>query len=149
MLWIAGITNAMNFLDNMDGLLAGVSAVISAFFLVLSIINGQYLVGLLSAAVLGSCVGFLFWNLNPATVFMGDSGSMFLGFLLACIAIKLRFLGQSPVCFVAGAGDRDGCPDLRHDARGHLAVAARQESTHQPRQGPHIAPPGESGIQQA
>lgn len=95
MIWIAGITNAMNFLDNMDGLLAGISAVISAFFLVLSIINGQYLVGLLSAAVLGACIGFLFWNLNPATVFMGDSGSMFLGFLLACIAIKLRFLGQS------------------------------------------------------
>lgn len=96
-LWIAGITNAMNFLDNMDGLLAGISAVISAFFLVLSIINGQYLVGLLSAAVLGACIGFLFWNLNPANVFMGDSGSMFLGFLLACIAIKLRFLGQSPM----------------------------------------------------
>jgi UDP-GlcNAc:undecaprenyl-phosphate GlcNAc-1-phosphate transferase len=95
-IWITGITNAMNFLDNMDGLLAGISAVISAFFLVLAIINGQYLVGLLSAAVLGACIGFLFWNLNPANVFMGDSGSMFLGFLLACIAIKLRFLGQSP-----------------------------------------------------
>lgn len=95
-IWIVGITNAMNFLDNMDGLLAGISAVIAAFFLVLALINGQYLVSLLSAAVLGACVGFLIWNLNPATVFMGDSGSMFLGFLLACIAIKLRFLGQSP-----------------------------------------------------
>jgi UDP-GlcNAc:undecaprenyl-phosphate GlcNAc-1-phosphate transferase len=94
-IWIVGITNAMNFLDNMDGLLAGISAVISAFFLVLSIINGQYLVGLLSAALLGACIGFLVWNLNPASVFMGDSGSMFLGFMLACIAIKLRFLGQS------------------------------------------------------
>lgn len=95
--WIVGITNAMNMLDNMDGLLAGVSAVIAAFFLVLAIINGQYLVGLLSAAVLGACVGFLVWNFNPASVFMGDSGSMFLGFMLACIAIKLRFLGQTPV----------------------------------------------------
>jgi UDP-GlcNAc:undecaprenyl-phosphate GlcNAc-1-phosphate transferase len=93
--WIVGITNAMNFLDNMDGLLAGISAVMSAFFLVLAVINGQYLVGLLSAAVLGACVGYLFWNLNPASVFMGDTGSMFLGFMLACIAIKLRFLGQS------------------------------------------------------
>lgn len=96
-LWIAGITNAMNFLDNMDGLLAGICSVISAFFLVLAIINGQYLVGLLSAAVLGACIGFLFWNLNPATVFMGDSGSMFLGFLLACLSIKLRFLGQAQI----------------------------------------------------
>lgn len=97
MLWIVGITNAMNFLDNMDGLLAGISAVIAAFFLVLALVNNQYLVSLLSAAVLGACVGFLIWNLNPASVFMGDSGSMFLGFLLACIAIKLRFLGQAQV----------------------------------------------------
>ncbi|MCX6020015.1 MAG: MraY family glycosyltransferase [Chloroflexi bacterium] len=94
-LWLVGITNAMNFLDNMDGLLAGISAVASAFFLVLAVLNGQILVGLLSAAVLGACAGFLFWNLNPASVFMGDSGSMFLGFLLACIAIKLRFIGQA------------------------------------------------------
>jgi UDP-GlcNAc:undecaprenyl-phosphate GlcNAc-1-phosphate transferase len=95
MCWIVGITNAMNFLDNMDGLLAGISAVASSFFLLLAVINGQYLVSLLSAAVLGACIGFLIFNLNPATVFMGDSGSMFLGFLLAVIAIKLRFLGQS------------------------------------------------------
>ncbi|MCS6772956.1 MAG: MraY family glycosyltransferase [Anaerolineae bacterium] len=95
--WIVGISNAMNFLDNMDGLLAGISAVISAFFMALAVINGQYLVALLSAAVLGACIGFLVWNLNPANVFMGDSGSMFLGFLLACIAIKLRFVGQSPL----------------------------------------------------
>jgi UDP-GlcNAc:undecaprenyl-phosphate/decaprenyl-phosphate GlcNAc-1-phosphate transferase len=94
--WIVGITNAMNFLDNMDGLLAGISAVVSAFFLVLALLNGQFLVALLGAALLGACVGFLFWNLNPANVFMGDSGSMFLGFLLATIAIKLRFAGQVP-----------------------------------------------------
>jgi UDP-GlcNAc:undecaprenyl-phosphate GlcNAc-1-phosphate transferase len=93
-LWIVGITNAMNFLDNMDGLLGGICAVVSAFFLVLAVLNGQTLVALLSAAVLGACAGFLFWNLNPASVFMGDSGSMFLGFLLSCIAIKLRFVGQ-------------------------------------------------------
>jgi UDP-GlcNAc:undecaprenyl-phosphate GlcNAc-1-phosphate transferase len=95
MIWIVGITNAMNFLDNMDGLLAGVSAIIATFCLVLSVMNGQILVGALSAALVGACVGFLFYNLNPANVFMGDSGSMFLGFLLACLAIKLRF-AQSP-----------------------------------------------------
>ena len=93
--WIVGITNAMNFLDNMDGLSAGISAIISAFFLVLALQNGQFLVGALATVVLGSCVGFLFWNLNPASVFMGDSGSMFLGFLLACVAIKLRFIAQT------------------------------------------------------
>ncbi len=93
--WIVGVTNAMNFLDNMDGLSAGVSAIVSAFFLVLAVQNGQILVGMLSAVLLGACTGFLFWNLNPASVFMGDSGSMFLGFLLACVAIKLRFVGQT------------------------------------------------------
>ena len=93
--WVVGITNAMNFLDNMDGLSAGVSAVVSAFFLVLSVQNGQFLVAALSATVLGACIGFLVWNLNPANVFMGDSGSMFLGFMLACVAIKLRFVVQT------------------------------------------------------
>jgi UDP-GlcNAc:undecaprenyl-phosphate GlcNAc-1-phosphate transferase len=94
-LWIVGITNAMNFLDNMDGLSAGVSAVASAFFLVLAVQNGQFLVSALTAALLGACIGFLVWNLNPASVFMGDSGSMFLGFMLACVAIKLRFVAQT------------------------------------------------------
>lgn len=94
-LWIVGITNAMNFLDNMDGLLAGISAVISAIFLVLAVLSGQWLVGALSAILLGACIGFLVWNLNPASVFMGDSGSMFIGFFLACVAIRLRF-AQAP-----------------------------------------------------
>ena len=93
--WVVGITNAMNFLDNMDGLSAGVSAIVSAFFLVLAVQNGQFLVSALSAALLGACIGFLIWNLNPANVFMGDSGSMFLGFMLACVAVKLRFVGQT------------------------------------------------------
>lgn len=95
-LWIVGISNAMNFLDNMDGLLAGISAVMSGFFMVLAVLNGQVLVATFSAALMGACIGFLFWNLNPASVFMGDSGSMFLGFLLACVAIKLRFVIQTP-----------------------------------------------------
>lgn len=93
--WIVGITNAMNFLDNMDGLLAGIAAFASAFFLVLAVLNGQILVAALAAALVGACIGFLFYNLNPASVFMGDSGSMFLGFLLACVGIKLRF-AQAP-----------------------------------------------------
>jgi UDP-GlcNAc:undecaprenyl-phosphate GlcNAc-1-phosphate transferase len=91
LLWIVGLTNAMNFLDNMDGLLAGVCAVICSFFTLLATINGQYLVGALSAALVGACLGFLIYNLNPASVFMGDSGSMFLGFFMSCVAIKLRF----------------------------------------------------------
>jgi UDP-GlcNAc:undecaprenyl-phosphate GlcNAc-1-phosphate transferase len=90
-LWIGYITNAVNFLDNMDGLAGGVAAIAAAFFALMCSFSGQYLVGALSIAVLGACLGFLFYNLNPASIFMGDSGALFLGFILAAIGIKLRF----------------------------------------------------------
>jgi UDP-GlcNAc:undecaprenyl-phosphate GlcNAc-1-phosphate transferase len=91
LVWVMGITNAMNLLDNMDGLSGGVGAVASAFFLLLAAMNGQYLVGALSAALLGACIGFLIYNLNPASIFMGDAGALFMGFMLAAVGIKLRF----------------------------------------------------------
>jgi len=90
-LWVGYITNAVNFLDNMDGLAGGVSAVAAAFFALMCSFSGQYLVGALSVALLGACMGFLFYNLNPANIFMGDSGALFLGFILAAVGIKLRF----------------------------------------------------------
>ena len=92
--WIVGIVNAVNFLDNMDGLAAGISAIIALFIFGLAILNGQELVSALSAALFGSAVGFLIYNFNPATTFMGDMGSMFLGFILAVLGIKLRFPHQ-------------------------------------------------------
>ena len=91
LLWLVGVTNAFNLLDNMDGLSGGIAAIAATFFLLMSAFSGQYLVGALSAAVLGACIGFLIYNLNPASIFMGDSGALFLGFLLAAIGIKLRF----------------------------------------------------------
>ncbi len=91
MLWMIGITNALNLLDNMDGLSGGVATVACIFFLLLAVMSGQYLVGSLAAALLGACVGFLYYNLNPATIFMGDTGSLFIGFVLAALGIKLRF----------------------------------------------------------
>ena len=90
-IWLVGVTNAFNLLDNMDGLSGGIAAIAAAFFFLMSSFSGQYLVGALSAAVLGACIGFLLYNFNPASIFMGDSGSLFLGFLLAAIGIKLRF----------------------------------------------------------
>jgi len=90
-IWVVGLTNALNFLDNMDGLSGGIAAIASAFFLLMAVQNGQYLVGVLSAALLGASVGFLIYNFNPATIFMGDTGSLFLGFMLAAVGIKLRF----------------------------------------------------------
>jgi UDP-GlcNAc:undecaprenyl-phosphate GlcNAc-1-phosphate transferase len=96
-IWIVGITNAMNFLDNMDGLSGGVGACCAAFFLLLAALSGQYLVGSLAAALLGACLGFLVYNFNPASIFMGDTGALFLGFVLAAVGIKLRFPGRLPI----------------------------------------------------
>jgi UDP-GlcNAc:undecaprenyl-phosphate GlcNAc-1-phosphate transferase len=97
--WVVGITNALNFLDNMDGLSGGAATIAAAFFLLLAFMNEprQVLVGAMAAALIGACVGFLRYNLNPATIFMGDTGSLFIGFILAALAIKLRFLGNVPV----------------------------------------------------
>jgi UDP-GlcNAc:undecaprenyl-phosphate GlcNAc-1-phosphate transferase len=96
-IWVVGITSALNLLDNMDGLSAGVATVASAFFLLLAAMSGQYLVGSLAAALLGACLGFLFYNFNPASIFMGDGGSLFIGFVLAAVGIKLRFPGRMDI----------------------------------------------------
>jgi UDP-GlcNAc:undecaprenyl-phosphate GlcNAc-1-phosphate transferase len=90
-LWVVTITNALNLLDNMDGLAGGVAGIAAAHFALMCAFSGQYLVGALSIAVVGACLGFLFYNLNPASIFMGDSGALFLGFMLAATGIKLRF----------------------------------------------------------
>jgi UDP-GlcNAc:undecaprenyl-phosphate GlcNAc-1-phosphate transferase len=89
--WVLGVTNAMNLLDNMDGLAGGVGAIAAAWFLMMAAFHGQYLVAALAAALVGACLGFLFSNFDPARIFMGDSGSLFLGFLLACLGVLVRF----------------------------------------------------------
>ncbi len=89
--WIASITNALNYLDNMDGLSAGTTAIASFFFMVIAISQGLILVSLLAAAMLGSALGFLVYNFNPASTFMGDMGTLPLGFILSVLAIKLQF----------------------------------------------------------
>lgn len=89
--WLAGISNAINFLDNMDGLSAGISGVAASFILLLGLQNDQFLVAALSAAVVGACFGFLRHNFQPAQIFMGDAGALFLGFLLAVLGLQLRF----------------------------------------------------------
>ncbi len=96
-LWVVAITNAFNLLDNMDGLSGGVAMIASTFFLLLAAMSNQYLVGALAAALAGACAGFLIYNWNPAHIFMGDAGSLFLGFMLAAVSIKLRFPANSYV----------------------------------------------------
>ncbi|HEU0368021.1 MAG TPA: MraY family glycosyltransferase [Candidatus Acidoferrum sp.] len=90
-IWVVGITASFSILDHMDGLCAGVAAMAAAFFALLAYLNGQVLVTVLAAAVLGAACGFLRWNFKPAKIFMGDGGAMFLGFLMATLALKLRF----------------------------------------------------------
>jgi UDP-GlcNAc:undecaprenyl-phosphate GlcNAc-1-phosphate transferase len=90
-LWLVGVSNAINFLDNMDGLSVGVSAVAASFILLFATVEGQFLVAALSAALIGACIGFLRYNFYPAQIYMGDAGSLFIGFMLAVLAMQLRF----------------------------------------------------------
>lgn len=95
-LWVVGITAAFSILDHMDGLCAGIVAVASVFFLVFAVLNKQVLVSTMAAAILGASLGFLRWNFNPAKIFMGDGGAMFLGFMMATLSLKLRFPDLPP-----------------------------------------------------
>ena len=88
--WIVGITNAMNLLDNSDGLAASTATISALGIAAVALIYGQYLVGALALALAGAALGFLWHNWHPATVYLGDAGAYFLGFLLAVTAIRLR-----------------------------------------------------------
>jgi UDP-GlcNAc:undecaprenyl-phosphate GlcNAc-1-phosphate transferase len=92
-LWFVGVTNAFNLLDNMDGLAAGLAAISSMTVFAVAGTNGQFLVAGLAVALAGCTVGFLRLNFHPARIYMGDSGSLFIGFLVAYLGIKLRFEG--------------------------------------------------------
>ena len=87
-LWIMAVTNAINWLDGLDGLVAGVAALAGLTVMVGTIAAGASpLAGIMAAAVAGACLGFLPFNFNPAKVFMGDTGAMFLGYALACLSV--------------------------------------------------------------
>lgn len=86
--WIVAITNAFNLIDNMDGLSAGVAAISALFIVAFSALLGNREVAILAAIVGGAAAGFLLYNFNPARIFMGDCGSMVLGFVLACAALE-------------------------------------------------------------
>ncbi len=90
-LWIVAITNAINLLDGIDGLVAGVTACIALALAIINILAGNVLVALLTLCLAGSCLGFLPHNFSPARIFLGDSGSLFIGIVLACIGILSLF----------------------------------------------------------
>jgi UDP-GlcNAc:undecaprenyl-phosphate/decaprenyl-phosphate GlcNAc-1-phosphate transferase len=91
-LWITAITNAFNFLDNMDGLSAGVAAVCTVAFLAAALSIGQWFVAAALALLLGALLGFLCFNFAPASIFMGDSGSLLIGFVLGVLTIRTQYL---------------------------------------------------------
>ncbi|MBW1705904.1 MAG: undecaprenyl/decaprenyl-phosphate alpha-N-acetylglucosaminyl 1-phosphate transferase [Deltaproteobacteria bacterium] len=99
-IWIVGITNAMNFFDGMDGLATGLSAIIALFIGIVSFQTNQPFMGWIAIAIVGSCLGFLPFNFRlkkPAAIFLGDAGSTFLGFILAGLAIKGYWADNRPI----------------------------------------------------
>jgi UDP-GlcNAc:undecaprenyl-phosphate GlcNAc-1-phosphate transferase len=99
-LWIVGITNALNFIDGMDGLAAGISAIIAFFLGIVAYQTNQPYMGWIAAAMVGSCLGFLPFNFRPtkpASIFLGDTGSIFLGFTLAALAVKGEWADNNPI----------------------------------------------------
>ena len=100
MLWIVAIMNIVNFIDGMDGLAAGVCGISAITFSIIAISLGRFDVGILAAIVAGSTLGFLWHNFYPASIFMGDSGSMLLGFLLAVISLQGFLKGVATVALV-------------------------------------------------
>lgn len=98
-LWIVFITNAVNFIDGLDGLAAGVSAIMSVSLVFIAVRSGEYATAVMGIALMGSCFGFLPFNFNPAKIFMGDSGSTFLGFMLATLSIQGVFKSYAVISF--------------------------------------------------
>jgi UDP-GlcNAc:undecaprenyl-phosphate/decaprenyl-phosphate GlcNAc-1-phosphate transferase len=94
-LWIVGITNAFNLLDNMDGLAAGLGAITCVSMFLVASANGQFLVAALAIGLAGCTAGFLRHNFHPASIYMGDSGALYIGFLIAVLGLKLRFEGDA------------------------------------------------------
>ena len=85
--WVVGLTNTVNLIDGLDGLAAGVSSIAAVTIFLVAMEEGIPFVAMITAALAGAAIGFLYYNFNPARIFMGDTGSMFLGFMLAGISV--------------------------------------------------------------
>ena len=106
--WVVGICNAINFFDNMDGAAGGISALSGFGFAIIGLQNGQYFVAAFGLVLSGACVGYLFWNWNPAKIYMGDAGALFIGIILAALAVRVDPVSVSgigaffvPICVLA------------------------------------------------
>ena len=102
MLWLVVITNAFNFLDNMDGLAAGVGTIVATVLMIATIINNQYFIAFSLALLVGAQLGFLLFNFPPARIFMGDGGSMVIGWLLAIATVRTTFVDTADTDYALG-----------------------------------------------
>lgn len=98
-LWIVAITNSVNLIDGLDGLAVGVSGIASLFMLIIGLVMGDPVFTILMAAVAGGCFGFIPYNFNPARLFMGDSGALFLGFILSTVSVMGLFKFYAIISF--------------------------------------------------
>lgn len=99
--WVLTLTNAFNIIDIMDGLAGGIASISVLFLAVISYINKQYFISILSAALLGAIIGFLRYNFNPAKIYLGDSGSLFLGFILASLSMIASYSESNRIALLS------------------------------------------------
>lgn len=135
-IWIVAITNAVNFIDGLDGLACGVSCISSINMLVIALLVSNEEVSILMAALTGACLGFVPYNFNPAKIFMGDTGSTFLGFMLATVSIQGLFKAYAAISFIVpflllGLPIFDICfAVIRRVASGHSPMEADRGHFH-------------------
>ncbi len=99
--WIVGITNTINFIDGLDGLTGGVATISSLTITYIALSNNRIEIALISVILAGACIGFLPYNFNPASIFMGDTGALFLGFMLSVLSIEGTIKGAVAITIVA------------------------------------------------
>lgn len=88
--WIVGLTNAFNFIDNLDGGAAGISFVVAMTIFLLGLMSEQFLIAMLALCIAGATLGFLYWNLNPARIYLGDGGALFLGIVFSILLLQFE-----------------------------------------------------------
>jgi UDP-GlcNAc:undecaprenyl-phosphate/decaprenyl-phosphate GlcNAc-1-phosphate transferase len=140
LVWMVGLTNATNLIDVSDGLAAGVAIIAGGALLVVALLNQQTTIALLTLSLMGALLGFLVYNRPPASIFLGDAGAMFIGFMLAALAMSGRYTERGPMgalapviilgtpifdlVFVVVARRLRGTP-IMHGSPDHFAVRLR------------------------
>ena len=135
-IWIVAITNAVNFIDGLDGLAVGVSAISTAALVVIALLVQELNIAVILIALFGACLGFIPYNMNPAKIFMGDTGSTFLGYILATLSVTGLFKLYAIISFavpflILGLPIFDICfAFLRRIARGQNPMTADRGHVH-------------------